>query len=96
MTGNRRVGLFLRRLPIERLHGNAARQKRGQQAVKRRVRAHFAVMRLPSGEHQLVYQTDGELSELGDERLFAISGEAFWRGCVSEAEARLLGTERQW
>jgi hypothetical protein len=93
-----RIGTIVLRLRIEHKERRVRITRRVFATIERLVLAPHGATRLPSGEHRLTlsYRTDQDLDDLVDDLLFEISGEAQLRGCFSETEARLEGTERRW
>ena len=93
-----RIGTIVLRLRIEHEQRRVRVTRRVSARIERHVLAPYGATRLASGEHQLQlsYRTDQDLDDLIDDLLFKISGEAQMRGCFSESEARLEGTDRRW
>ncbi len=98
MISETRTGTILLSLRIESIDRRMRGKIRAYANIERRVLSQYGATRLPSGEYQLKfsYRTDRDLDNLIDDLLFEISCEAQLRGCFSETEARLEGTDRRW
>jgi hypothetical protein len=98
MISESRTGTILLSLRIEPIDGRMRGKIRAYANIGRRVLSRYGATRLPSGEYQLKasYRTDPDLDNFIDDLLFEISCEALLRGCFSETEARLEGTDRCW
>jgi hypothetical protein len=98
VSAERQIATIVLRLRIEHKEQRVRVTRRVFASIERHVLAPYGATRLASGEHQLrlSYRTDQDLDDLIDDLLFEISGEAQMRDCVSETEARLMGTDRRW
>lgn len=98
MISESRTGIILLSLRIEPIDGRMRGKIRACANIGRRVLSRYGATRLPSGEYQLKAscRTGQDLDNLIDDLLFEISCEAQLRGCYSETEAWLEGTDRRW